>query len=1022
MIKLSSVTFALLSALTVVVLAEQVTEAQEPITATVPYELPAQYAANRQALSASADGVFYAEAEEFAADSVDDPWRVGRWGENYYAATFANCFLSRKAFLGASETSVGATARLKINVQQPGKYLALIRYEAVYRFETRFRLEIYQGEQQIAARSYGARSNLKIWPFGERLKNEVGWSWGAGENVVWEGHDASFDLPAGELELRLITESQPAFAARRNIDLVMLTPHLEAIAERIKTENYLPLDGLLTQQGDVYLEVTNVGQEPLVFTGVGAPGGGNWQEHSPYWVHQRTWKAPRIEVAAGETSQRLSVGDLMDSLNDGQWTWTGNGPYVARFFLRDADDQWVPLGEFASEGVLALAADADTRYSRRLRLRREVLQDLLTELRTVPDNGLSAPTVTPIYALSFEPTGDVEYDAWVAEFLALYGIKPQTAENSDGFGLIDVRSIPTEKLTEFCQGLGAAAHHVRFVSLGDEISLPEPSGPEADALFREWLTQQGIAAEQVMPGAGQDLSSVHYDVSESARKDHVEQYVWSVRFRNAFGIAAIQQRTDLLRAGLPNATIGANYSPHYPQEHLFLGEVHKWVTVFREQGMTLPWSEDYIWQVPVGTPQMNQINLDLFRAATRHQASRPIMYYVMPHMPNNTPRQWRRLFHGAIGHGMTSVNLFEFRPVHEAYTENHVDHPEMYVEVLRSFRQLSAYEDIVQAGTVRSGTVGLWFSETADLWHDNAGAFAAAKRGLYTALRHLQLPVDMLVEQDAIDGTLQQYQVLYLTDSHVSQLASEKIAAWVEAGGELILTAGAGMFDEFDRPNRRLRQVMGVELRQLSVPVDRQLTWIKQDLPFAQPLTTVNTAEGEPIDVFSVRAVLELRGARATHAFQDGTPALCEHKAGEGLVRTFGFLPALSYYWPAVEPRPIDRGATDDSMTHFLPENFDWRVSQLLAPRREDLVRSVVCSHPLVDATLIDSAQGVAIPLVNWSSQVIDGVNVDVLGDWSGWSFSTASGVEVQADVQADHVRLRVTLDVAETIIARRNQ
>ena len=41
-------------------------------------------------------------------------------------------------------------------------------------------------------------------------------------------------------------------------------------------------------------------------------------------------------------------------------------------------------------------------------------------------------------------------------------------------------------------------------------------------------------------------------------------------------------------------------------------------------------------------------------------------------MPGNTPDSWRRQFYGALGHGMKIVNLFEFRPVQAAYTENHV--------------------------------------------------------------------------------------------------------------------------------------------------------------------------------------------------------------------------------------------------------------------------------------------------------------------------------------------------------------
>ena len=41
---------------------------------------------------------------------------------------------------------------------------------------------------------------------------------------------------------------------------------------------------------------------------------------------------------------------------------------------------------------------------------------------------------------------------------------------------------------------------------------------------------------------------------------------------HAYGIRAIKNRTDILRKHLPNAGVGANYSPHYPSEHRYLGE------------------------------------------------------------------------------------------------------------------------------------------------------------------------------------------------------------------------------------------------------------------------------------------------------------------------------------------------------------------------------------------------------------------------------------------------------------------
>src|SRR5205823_4868450 len=99
-------------------------------------------------------------------------------------------------------------------------------------------------------RLYGARENIKVWPYGFGLKPEAMESWGAVENVVWEGHDALVDLDAGTAQIVLTAGAQPEPAARRNVDLVMLTSDVKQVAERIAKDSYLPLDGMLTQSGD----------------------------------------------------------------------------------------------------------------------------------------------------------------------------------------------------------------------------------------------------------------------------------------------------------------------------------------------------------------------------------------------------------------------------------------------------------------------------------------------------------------------------------------------------------------------------------------------------------------------------------------------------------------------------------------------------------------------------------------------------------------------------------------------------
>lgn len=973
----------------------------------------------RKAVAAQPDGLLICEGEEFQVRSPG--WKAQPLGQNYYAATFANAFLSRKAFLGAPEQCEKSEASIQIEVPSAGRYLALVRYEAAYRFETQFRVAITQNGKEVMDRLYGARDNLKIWAFRQKLQKEVAWSWGAVENVVWEGHDAFVDLQPGPATITLIADKQPEPGARRNVDLVMLTTDVEQVQMRIDKENYLPLDGMLTQSGDVWLRVTNLGDRPLSFSGKAAPGGGNWQQHSPYWVHLRKWPAVKVEVEPGKTSEWVEVGSTMDSLYDGQWFWTGNGKYRAEFGLRTPEGRTDPIASFAGEGDLTLAGDAATRYTRKLRTTEQVLYDLLAELKKEPVHG-KVPKETIIYASTFTPEkGDERHAAAVREFKAMFGLSDSEADAPGGRGYVDVRGVPTPKLAEYCANLGGQAKNIAVVSLGDEISLPAPSGASGQAGFREWLLSRGVKPLDVDPDSKGDWNNITYNPDPKIKEAKPGVFYWSRRYLYHHGIEAIKVRTDILRKHLPNAHIGANFSPHYPTDHMFLGEVFKWVSVFRADGMTHPWSEDYIWQVAVGSPQMNNINLDLFRAGIRGKKDRKIHYYVMPHMPNNTPNQWRRLFYGALGHGMKVVNLFEFRPVQVSYTENHVDDPAMYKMVLRSFRELGMFEDIVQASEVRPAEAALWFSETGDVWEDSHGSFAPAKRALYTAIRHLQVPLDFAIEADALDGTLDKYKVLYLTDAHVSRAASEKIASWVEKGGVLFATAGAGMFDEYNQPNKALRALLGVEQTALDIPDGRQITYIKQDLPFTEPIDAVMFRQSDrelSIPVVAVRSRIKLTGATLVSAFKDGSPAIAGREVGKGKTVYCAFLPGLSYYQPAVPKRPVDRGATDDAMMHFLPTGFDPGTTSLLATTVPGVL-PVRCSEPLVETTVLESPHGVVIPLVNWTGKPIKGLQARISIKVPG-NVTLASGQPVRAAREADGTLvLTFDLDVADALVLR---
>ena len=986
-----------------------------------------------QAAVAWGDGSIFVEAEEFKVGRPEEVgWRAGNWGENYYAATFANTFLSRKAFLGAPEQCKRSEAVMEVEVAKAGRYLVLARYEACFRFETRFRIRVEQGGQVRLDRGYGGRAQPKIWAFRKGVVPEVEWSWGAVENVVWEGDDAFAELEVGRARVTLVAESQPEPAARRNVDGVLLTMDEAGVRARIKSENYLPLDGLLTQAGDVFLKLRNGNARSAVVLTVG-----HGTEHSPYWVHQRAWKPRRIVADPGQTTGWEEVGSLLDSLNDGQWKLgaasaeKGEGlDYEVEFGVKNAAGVIEGIGKFAGRGeVLELAYDANTRYTRRIRSADQVLYDLLGFLKEHPVAG-RPPQRTIVYGYAFdERAGDGKYNQARDEFLEQFSLVVRSSRGKavgrSNAEYIDVRGVATEKLAAHVADLkakGVNLEGIRTVSLGDEIGLASPrvnaAGHEA---FREWARGRGLRPDEIVPGAGGDWKKVELNPARVGAAKNARQFYYSQIYGFQYGIENLKERTRVLKGLLPNADTGANFSPHHGASS-YLGTAHQWITLFREGGMTMPWSEDYTWQIPVGSQQVTFMLLDLARAANRYAPRRESHFYVMPHWPGNTPDSWRRLFYGALGHGMTIVNLFEFRPVQAAYTENHVSLPEMFLTVKRGLHELARFEDIVQDGRPRAGNAALWYSDTGDVWDNHGGPFGPNKRMLYLAARHEQLALDIVDEADALKGTLAGYKVLYLADVNVSRAASQALARWVEAGGQLLATAGAGMRDEFNEPNVGLQNLFGVRQEALVVGTNTPIALEKQDLPFAEAMdnvTWISGAGNQYMPALGAVSRIAATGAQVVGRFRDESPAITSRTVGAGRAIYCAFLAGLSYGHPAFPKRPVDRGSTDEAMAHFIPTNFNRAAGALIGWPGREVARMVVCGNPLVDAGVIEAKQGVAVVLSNWSGKALRGLEVTLAMPVPGGKVELASGGT--AAVRRDGAKTVVTLDLAvgDAIILR---
>jgi hypothetical protein len=164
---------------------------------------------------------------------------------------------------------------------------------------------------------------------------------------------------------------------------------------------------------------------------------------------------------------------------------------------------------------------------------------------------------------------------------------------------------------------------------------------------------------------------------------------------------------------------------------------------------------------------------------------------------------------------------------------------------------------------------------------------------------------------------------------------------------------------------------------------------------------------------------VKLNGAETAAQFSDKLPAITSRVVGKGRTTYCAFLPSLTYYQPAIPPRPVDRGATDDAMIHFLPTELDQRMARLIASPAKALALPIECSQPLVETTVIESKHGVVVPLVNWTRRPVKGLRVKVAIPTPMANVSLAGGRTVKAEEVDDGRVYTLDLDVADALILR---
>jgi hypothetical protein len=363
---------------------------------------------------------------------------------------------------------------------------------------------------------------------------------------------------------------------------------------------------------------------------------------------------------------------------------------------------------------------------------------------------------------------------------------------------------------------------------------------------------------------------------------------------------------------------------------------------------------------------------DIMRGIAQRHGGLPIGCLVKPH--RGAPSQ--RLL-SVVTRGTRAIEWYTYGPDYSK-GDSFSQSPELIEEVAEAGRFLAEAEPyLAQAQWLAEPQVAFVFPRSSEIW-GRVGPLGATTlenaKWVYLALRHAHIPVNIYSEQQLAEGLPATIKALYVVGPNLRRDASEKVAAWVRAGGVLWTDAEGLARDEADEPNRALRPLLGAERRELEVwgkCPEYRATRLE---PFSEPspptFATLSlaaaagpSATAEPSPAAEPRASLareqlvdDGRSERLA-TFADGSLAAVGRSAGRGHVTQLGIWAGLSYSARV-------RRADFDMRADFSPT---LRALIVNAALRAGVNPPAVPADPLVEAVALKNTKGQSIALINWA-------------------------------------------------------
>jgi len=913
--------------------------------------------------------IIIAEGERFTPLDKNG-WRLAPQDESYGSHTYGGMWMTHGACLLAPAEAKESVAEMKVTVPAAGKYRVWSKYQAPPYFNYQHQVEVLQGGKSVFKHVYGKKGTPnRFWSF-SAVSDECWWPWGVDHDCA-ESPTATAELTAGPAVIRLTAIANPKPAGNRCVDFVILTTKLEDSYEGFKPYQVgSPFVFEALAATKLYLRFKNTGDKPAVLNITRA---GHFQPQ----YGGATMRGPAKPVDAGQTSEWIDIGPFVRLVHDeGLKLNLGAGKDFSVQFAREgANAEKEIVGDMTlQEGDWAVVPlEITWKKDAVVKPAKQHAQEIVAASKTWRrSNGGRKPKEIAFYGSFIGP------EDWVDTFKDALGyntLLPDKYDHLKRDGLYaHAPHIPAiQKLAETTKD----KDKMRVISFGDEISLGSINykDPKLNAKFVDWLKAK-------------KLTKIDLGVEPAdAKLTNEGRLAWhSNLFNEEERFAAYRAMTDEAKKLFgPQVLTGANYSPH----HLALcyGPIYQWVDIFKHQGMSMFWAEDYIFSVPEA-PQILSWMFAQMRCATKYH-NQPIHMYVMPHAPGQDPAMLRRNTLLSLAFGAKHIDNFWVGPA-ERFTENYVswNRLETFQVLSEAMFDCAEVEKYLTEGKLRPAKIAVItgkatdFNESRLMVDKTQDPFAKDCQNAPTKLNQIlcrkeqqmlylslmNTGVDVITEDDIVDSdVLKQYQFVYFAGEWVDQRIFPKLDRWVSDGGTLYACAGLGIRNQYDEPESGMLKLLG--LKEATLKKNAVVIRTLLELPLLPSIGTLDAFDAKH-EMVAMRQALTPDQAKVVGKWEDGSAAITQHTHGKGTTFAVGSMPGHERMKTRLKPIPWARGGTG---TLYIPDGYYGAENALvhLPLPKNNAHLEFFANIDGVEAVVRDHAAGTLVTLVSWRNQPV---------------------------------------------------